>query len=362
MYQVIVSVAGDFDELAELWEASVRATHHFISDEYIRKLKPLVWGVYLRSMPIYIVRDEKGIAGFAGVNGEMLEMLFVHPRAMGKGIGKQLVLYAICHCRVRYVDVNEQNERALGFYHHFGFRRTGRDAVDASGEPYPILHLKLGGCMKVEQWGRVSYAKAWERQTELFNALVEAKQTGKTYGNRIVFVEHPHVYTLGRSGKNTNMLLNEAQLKAIGATLYHIDRGGDITYHGPGQLVCYPILNLEDYHLGLKEYIHVLEESVIRVCVSYGIEAGRVKGATGVWLAVGTPQERKICAIGVRSSHFVTMHGLALNVNTDLRYFSYIHPCGFMDKGVTSLQKELNRAISVKEVTERLQLELLRFL
>ena len=170
--------------------------------------------------------------------------------------------------------------------------------------------------------------------------------------------EHPHVYTLGRSGKENNMLLSDEQLKAIDATLYHIDRGGDITYHGPGQLVCYPILNLEDYHLGLKEYIHVLEEAVIRVCASYGIEAGRVKGATGVWLAAGTPQERKICAIGVRSSHFVTMHGLALNVNTDLRYFSYIHPCGFMDKGVTSLQKELGCEVPMEEVAGRVQNEL----
>ena len=144
---------------------------------------------------------------------------------------------------------------------------------------------------------------------------------GKTYENRIIFVEHPHVYTLGKSGKETNMLLGEAQLKMIGATLYHIDRGGDITYHGPGQLVCYPILNLEDYHLGLKEYIHVLEEAVIRVCASYGIETGRVKGATGVWMAAGTPQERKICAIGVRSSHFVTMCRLALNVNTGFALF-----------------------------------------
>ena len=150
------------------------------------------------------------------------------------------------------------------------------------------------------------------------------------------------------------MLLSEAQLERIGATYYHIDRGGDITYHGPGQLVCYPILYLEDFHLGLKAYVHVLEEAVIRVCASYGIEAGRVNGATGVWLEGGTPRARKVCAIGVRSSHFVTMHGLALNVNTDLRYFSYIHPCGFVDKGVTSLQKELGREVPMMEVKERL--------
>lgn len=208
--------------------------------------------------------------------------------------------------------------------------------------------------MKIESWGTLPYAEAWERQTDYFDALVEARKAGTAYENRIVCVEHPHVYTLGRSGKETNMLLGEAQLQAIGATLYHIDRGGDITYHGPGQLVCYPILCLEDFRLGLKEYVGVLEEAVIRVCASYGIEAGRVKGATGVWLSVGASNERKICAIGVRSSHFVTMHGLALNVNTDMRYFSYIHPCGFMDKGVTSLQQELGRDVQMEEVAARL--------
>ena len=158
------------------------------------------------------------------------------------------------------------------------------------------------------------------------------------------------------------MLLGEEQLRRIGATLYHIDRGGDITFHGPGQLVCYPILNLEDYALGLRDYIHVLEEAVIRVCASYGIQAGRLEKATGVWLDAHSPRARKICAIGVRSSHFVTMHGLALNVNTDLRYFSYINPCGFVDKGVTSLQKELGREIDMEEVKTGLCRELLDLL
>ena len=191
-------------------------------------------------------------------------------------------------------------------------------------------------------WNLIPYAEAWQRQTEWFDNIVRAKVQGESYENRIVMCEHPHVYTLGRSGKENNMLLSDEQLKAIDATLYHIDRGGDITYHGPGQLVCYPILNLEEFQLGLKEYVHLLEEAVIRVCASYGIEAGRLEKATGVWLEGDTLRARKICAIGVRSSHYVTMHGLALNVNTDLRYFSYIHPCGFMDKGVTSLKRSLH--------------------
>lgn len=214
----------------------------------------------------------------------------------------------------------------------------------------------------VIDWNLIPYSEAWQRQTEWFDALISAKQNGEPYENRIILCEHPHVYTLGRSGKNQHMLLNDEQLKAIGATLYHIDRGGDITYHGPGQLVCYPIINLEEFNLGLKEYVHLLEEAVIRVCASYGIAAERMEKATGVWLDVHTPRARKICAMGVRCSHYVTMHGLAFNVNTDLRYFSYIHPCGFIDKGVTSLQQELGEETPLAEVKERLQQAVLSLL
>ncbi|MCI1647484.1 MAG: lipoyl(octanoyl) transferase LipB [Bacteroides sp.] len=216
--------------------------------------------------------------------------------------------------------------------------------------------------LDIIDWKDISYSDAWKRQTELFDALVHAKQNGGAYVNHLIFCEHPPVYTLGRSGKDNNMLLSDEQLHSIGATLYHIDRGGDITYHGPGQIVCYPILNLEDFNLGLKEYVHLLEEAVIRVCVAYGIEAGRLDGATGVWLEGTTSRARKICAIGVRSSHYVTMHGLAFNVNTDLRYFSYIHPCGFIDKGVTSLERELNRKMSIEEIKNFLGKELKRLL
>ncbi|MDM8338869.1 lipoyl(octanoyl) transferase LipB [Mediterranea massiliensis] len=216
--------------------------------------------------------------------------------------------------------------------------------------------------LEIIDWNQVPYTEGWNRQTVLFDEIVAAKRAGTSYVNHIVFCEHPHVYTLGRSGKEANMLLGEEQLQRIGATLYHIDRGGDITYHGPGQQVCYPILNLEEFGLGLKEYVHLLEEAVIGVCASYGIEAGRVDKATGVWLDGDTSRARKICAIGVRSSHYVTMHGLALNVNTDLRYFSYINPCGFVDKGVTSLQHELGREVSMAEVKERLGKELFRLL
>ena len=210
--------------------------------------------------------------------------------------------------------------------------------------------------------GRIEYEKALERQTVAFNALLEAKAQGRTGENRLFFCEHQPVLTIGKSGKDTNLLIPEEQLVQRGISFYHINRGGDITYHGPGQLVCYPILNLEEFHLGLKEYVHLLEEAVIRVCASYGIEAGRLEKATGVWLEGSTPRARKICAIGVRSSHYVTMHGLALNVNTDLRYFSYIHPCGFIDKGVTSLRQELKHEVPMDEVKQRLECELSKLL
>lgn len=213
-----------------------------------------------------------------------------------------------------------------------------------------------------EDWGLVPYADAWKRQTALFEALVDAKKQGMPTDGRLITCQHPHVYTIGRSGKEQNMLMSEEQLHRIGATYYHIDRGGDVTYHGPGQLVCYPIIDLENYGLGLKQYVHVLEEAVISTCFAYGIEAGRVEKATGVWLDGENAKARKICAIGVRSSHYCTMHGLALNVNTDLRYFSYINPCGFVDKGVTSLQKELGREVPFEEVRERLLHELIKYL
>ncbi|MBQ8008838.1 MAG: lipoyl(octanoyl) transferase LipB [Bacteroidaceae bacterium] len=207
----------------------------------------------------------------------------------------------------------------------------------------------------VEDWGLIVYAEAWQRQEELFNQRLVSKAGQDADAlDHIILCEHPHVYTLGRSGKAANMLMTDEQLKRIGASYYHIDRGGDITYHGPGQLVCYPILDLERYHLGLKEYIWLIEESVIRLCASYGIETGRLEKATGVWLDAHGPKARKICAIGVRSSRYVTMHGLALNVNTDLRYFSYINPCGFIDKGVTSLAKELGCEVPMEEVKKLL--------
>ena len=205
--------------------------------------------------------------------------------------------------------------------------------------------------------GRMGYSECWDLQRSLFDRALEAKRhnvaaddLGAYEAGWLLLVEHNPVYTLGKSGKSENMLVSEEYLRLIGAEFFHIDRGGDITFHGPGQVVGYPILDLEQVGIGLREYIDSIEGAVIDLCAEYGIVAGRVAGASGVWIDGGTARARKICAIGVKSSRYVTMHGFALNVNTDLRYFNHINPCGFADRGVTSLQKELGREVSIEEV------------
>ena len=216
--------------------------------------------------------------------------------------------------------------------------------------------------MNIVDWQLIDFQEAWNRQMEIFQHIIDRKnqQQSTDECEIIVFCEHPHVYTLGKSGKDKNLLISEQMLQKIGATFYHIDRGGDITYHGPGQLVGYPILDLERQKISLKDYIFKIEEAIIQMLATFMIEGMRLQGATGVWLEVGTPRERKICAIGVKASRFVTMHGFALNVNTDLNYFRYINPCGFVDKGVTSMQQELNEEINFLQVKERLREELLQ--
>jgi lipoyl(octanoyl) transferase len=206
--------------------------------------------------------------------------------------------------------------------------------------------------MKFIDWQTIDYKEAWERQEELFQKIIQTKNDRKdTRDLETVFLcEHPHVYTLGKSGKANNLLINEDFLKQIDAVFYQIDRGGDITYHGPGQLVGYPILDLENHGKSLKGYIYNMEEAIIQTLACFGIHGSRLEGATGVWLDANSSAARKICAIGVRASRFVTMHGFALNVNTDLTYFNHINPCGFIDKGVTSMQKELGKAVSMEEV------------
>jgi lipoyl(octanoyl) transferase len=195
--------------------------------------------------------------------------------------------------------------------------------------------------------GNKDYKASWEYQEELFKGIVDLKiqnrkdETSLPTPNYFLFVEHPHVYTLGKSGDLSNLLLSEKQLEAKGATFYKINRGGDITYHGPGQIVGYPILDLENFFTDIHKYLRLLEEAIILTLAEYGLNATRSEGETGVWLGVGTPFARKICAMGVRASRWVTMHGFALNVNADLGYFDNIIPCGIRGKAVTSLNVEL---------------------
>ena len=211
--------------------------------------------------------------------------------------------------------------------------------------------------------GLIDYKEAWDFQEVLFKANVDAKIENRRAEkvvtptqSHLIFCEHPHVYTLGKSGDETHLLLSEAMLKQKGATYYKINRGGDITYHGPGQIVGYPILDLDFFFTDIHKYLRYLEEMIILTLAEYGIEAGRYEGYTGVWIdADNALKARKICAMGVRCSRWVTMHGFAFNINTNLDYFNNIVPCGITDKQVTSLQKELNREIDVNEVKEKLK-------
>jgi len=211
--------------------------------------------------------------------------------------------------------------------------------------------------MQFKDWLIIDYKEAWDNQERLFQKIINAKIKGDDTHNleTVFFCEHPHVYTLGKNGKVNNLLITEDFLRKIDAVFYNIDRGGDITYHGPGQLVGYPVLDLENHGRSLKGYINKMEEAIIKTLAYYGMKGVRLEGATGVWLNEHGANARKICAIGVRASRFVTMHGFALNVNTDLTYFNYINPCGFVDKKVTSMQKELGKLVEIEEVKKMLR-------
>jgi len=209
--------------------------------------------------------------------------------------------------------------------------------------------------------GLIDYKECWDFQEELFAEILAVKSSNRKENktvetnNHLIFCEHPHVYTLGKNGDEKNLLVNEDYLKSRGATFHKINRGGDITYHGPGQLVGYPILDLDNFFTDIHKYLRFLEEAIILTLKEYGLESERSPGETGVWFDVGTPKARKICALGVKSSRWVTMHGFAFNVNSDLSYFGNIIPCGITDKSVTSLQKELGREVDMNEVRNKLK-------
>ncbi len=204
--------------------------------------------------------------------------------------------------------------------------------------------------VEFEELGTIDYKKAWDYQEELFQRSLELKANNKKAHNYLLFCEHPHVYTLGKSGDKRNLLLNADLLKHKKATFYKINRGGDITYHGPGQIVGYPIIDLEQFNINIKDYICKIEEAIISTLSEFKIIAERLEGATGIWLDTNNTKTRKICAIGVRASRYITMHGFAFNVNTNLEYFTYINPCGYIDKGVTSMKKELGKEQDMEEV------------
>jgi lipoyl(octanoyl) transferase len=212
-----------------------------------------------------------------------------------------------------------------------------------------------------KEWGLMDYQEAWDKQEEILSEIVQIKNRNRQDGttletpNYLIFVEHPHVYTLGKSGKAENFLLNEDELKEKEAAFYKINRGGDITYHGPGQIVGYPILDLENFFTDIHLYLRTLEEAVILTLKEYEIESGRYPGYTGVWIDADNEKARKICAMGVRCSRWVTMHGFAFNINTQLGYFKNIVPCGIDDKDVTSIERELGRHVPVEEVKEKLK-------
>ncbi|MBD0824862.1 lipoyl(octanoyl) transferase LipB [Aestuariibaculum marinum] len=219
----------------------------------------------------------------------------------------------------------------------------------------------MNKCIQLQDLGLKDYKETWDYQEELFKGIVDSKirnrreETDEDTNNYFLFVEHPHVYTLGKSGDFSNLLLGEDELSKRGATFYKINRGGDITYHGPGQIVGYPILDLDNFFTDIHKYLRFLEEMIILTLQEYGLKAERSEGETGVWLDVGTPFARKICAMGVRASRWVTMHGFALNVNADLGYFDNIIPCGIRGKAVTSLNVELGvNHVDESEVKEKL--------
>lgn len=206
--------------------------------------------------------------------------------------------------------------------------------------------------------GLIDYQQAWDYQTDLFNQNLEIKKQNRDLpsdqqritNNHLIFCEHPHVYTLGKSGDEKNLLIKKEDLHTIQASYYVINRGGDITYHGPGQLVVYPVIDLENFFTDIHQYMRLLEEAVIQTLQEFQISAGRIKGLTGVWIDFENGAPRKICALGVKTSRWVTMHGLAFNVNTDLNYFNHIVPCGIDDKAVTSLQKEMGARLPMEQV------------
>lgn len=253
---------------------------------------------------------------------------------------------------LQYVMKRKQNQNTKE--HDLEQKTTNQDTINQQHNHPTKSHKEVF----FQNLGLIRYKEAWEYQEKLFESVLQSKQNnGKNKQQFLLFCEHEPVYTMGKSGNRQNLLIAEHVCKSKNIDYYPIDRGGDITFHGPGQLVAYPIIDMEEFKVGVKLYVNKLEDVVIRTLQSFGIAAEKDEKAMGVWIDAQHPAKaRKICAIGVRTSRFVTMHGLALNVNTNLDYFNYINPCGFTDRGVTSMQKELGREIDFQKVLEQMKL------
>jgi lipoic acid synthetase len=365
----------DFDGKPELVQQVIDAGPDVISHnlETVKRLTPLIRTKARYETSLSVIR-QVAASGITAKSGIMLglgeredEVLKVMDDLLEAGCSVftlgQYLQPTMSHMPVEEYITPEKFEEYRKIALKKGFRQVESSPLVRSSY-HAARHAppKLG----FEDLGLIDYKLAWDYQEQLFERWQKYKlngQTGISPGHRLLFCEHPHVYTLGKSGDENNMLIQKDFLEKINAGYYRINRGGDITYHGPGQIVGYPIIDLEEFGLGLKSYIELLEEAVIKLLTGYGIKGERMKGVTGVWLESSHPvNARKICAIGVRSARYVTMHGFALNVNTNLDYFNYINPCGLQTKGVTSMQKELKRELPMEEVKSELKGILMKML
>ena len=358
----------DFDGKPELVQKVIDACPEVISHnlETVRRLTPVIRTKAKYDTSLSVIRQiaRSGIIAKSGIMlglGEREdEVLRVMDDLLEAGCSVftlgQYLQPTLKHIPVEeYINPGKFDEYK-GIALKKGFRKVEssplvRSSYHAARHAQPVIFY--------EDLGLKDYKFVWDYQERLFEQWQQYKMNGKTGqkpANHLIFCEHPHVYTLGKSGDENNMLIQKDFLESINAQYYKINRGGDITYHGPGQIVGYPIIDLEEFGLGIRAYIHLLEETVIKLLAKYGIKAERMEGATGVWLESTHPvNARKICAIGVRSGRYITMHGFALNVNTNLDYFTYINPCGFQSKGVTSMQKELKTEMDIQEVKTELK-------
>lgn len=365
---LIPDFRGNITDIDMVIDAGPDVISHNI--ETVRRLTPLIRSVAKYEVSLSVLRHiaSRGIVtksgmmlGFGESEEEVIEALHdLHATGCSIVMIGQYLVPTLSHIPVAEYITPEKFEdyRKKGLEIGFKFVESS-PLVRSSFHAEKHVGKVPGAKVIYDDLGFRDYKETWEYQERFFNAKVKEKGgvngDGTRTPDRLIFVEHNHVYTLGKSGSEQNLLLDYIQLQARDASFYHIDRGGDITYHGPGQLVGYPIFDLEVMKLGLKEYIHMLEEAVIMCISRFGITGGRLEGATGVWIDPGSARARKICAIGVRASRYVTMHGLALNVRTDLSYFNHINPCGFTDKGVTSIEKETGRSVSMIDVKEILR-------